>query len=387
MFMHANGIDIHVQIDGPPGAPALLLIHSLGTSLHVWDDQARALSRSFRVIRADLRGHGLTQLVSGPGSIATYAQDMLAVLDALQIDHAHVAGLSIGGLVAQSVAAQAPDRVMSLILCDTAMMIPPPEGWHGRAAAVRAGGMAVLADAVMARWITPGFAGSPQAAGLRAMLLRTLPEGYAGAAEAIAAADLTASTSALTLPALIMVGDQDQATPVSSAEAMHAAIAGSRLVILPNAAHLPTVETPDAVTQAISAFLRSLVANHDGADHHSAGMAIRREVLGAAHVDRAIANTTAFDAAFQHFITRTAWGGVWARGGLDRRTRSLLTIALMAALGHHEELKLHVRASRNTGATAEDIAEVMIQVAAYAGIPAANSAVRIAKETLREMDT
>ncbi len=120
-------------------------------------------------------------------------------------------------------------------------------------------------------------------------------------------------------------------------------------------------------------------------DFYESGMAVRRQVLGEAHVARATAGITDFDRAFQEFITRTAWGGVWTRPGLDRRTRSLLTMALMAALGHHEELKLHVRASRNTGATPEELAEVLIQVAAYAGIPAGNSAVRIAKETLKEM--
>jgi 3-oxoadipate enol-lactonase/4-carboxymuconolactone decarboxylase len=123
----------------------------------------------------------------------------------------------------------------------------------------------------------------------------------------------------------------------------------------------------------------------DASDPYEAGMAVRRQVLGGAHVERATARITDLDRDFQHFITRTAWGGVWTRPGLDRRTRSLLTLALMAALGHEEELKLHVRASRNTGATEADIAEVMIQVAAYAGIPAANSAVRAAKETLKEM--
>jgi 3-oxoadipate enol-lactonase/4-carboxymuconolactone decarboxylase len=115
-------------------------------------------------------------------------------------------------------------------------------------------------------------------------------------------------------------------------------------------------------------------------------MAVRKQVLGEAHVARAAAAMTAFDAPFQEFIVRTAWGGVWTRPGLDRRTRSLLTMGLMAALGHHEEFKLHIRASRNTGATPADIAEVLIQVAAYAGIPAGNSAVRVAKETFREMD-
>ncbi len=381
MFIRANDLDIHVQISGPAGAPALLLLHSLGTSLHVWNDQAEALSASFRVIRPDLRGHGLTTVTQGPGTIAQLAQDALAVLDALDIQHAHVAGLSIGGLVAQSLAALAPDRVTSLILCDTAMVIPPPEGWHTRAALVREKGMQAVADPVMARWVTPGFMATPQAAGLRAMLLRTDPEGYAAAAEAIAAEDLTASSSALNVPTLILVGDQDLATPLASAEAMHTAIAGSTLVILKNAAHIPTIEVPHAVTQAISTFLAP-----DIADRYEAGMAVRKQVLGEAHVARATAGITDFDRDFQNFITRTAWGSIWTRDGLDRRTRSLLTIAMMASLGHHEELKLHIRASRNTGATPADISEVLMQVAVYGGIPAANAAVRIAKETFKEME-
>jgi 4-carboxymuconolactone decarboxylase len=115
-------------------------------------------------------------------------------------------------------------------------------------------------------------------------------------------------------------------------------------------------------------------------------MAVRRQVLGNAHVDRATAAVTDLDRDFQAFITRTAWGGVWTRPHFDRRTRSLLTLAVLAALGHQEEFKLHVRASRNTGATPADIAELLIHVSAYAGIPAANSAVRIAKETFKEMD-
>ncbi|MBU6498421.1 MAG: 4-carboxymuconolactone decarboxylase, partial [Rhodospirillales bacterium] len=339
------------------------------------------LSARLRVIRPDVRGHGLTTPTPGPYAIEALARDALAVLDALGIASAHVGGLSIGGLLAQSLAAQAPARVRSLILCDTAMALPPPEGWHQRAAIVRAQGMAAIADAVMARWVTPGFIDAPPARGLRAMLLRTDPEGYAGAAEAIAAADLTAATSRLCLPTLVLVGDQDLATPLASAEAMAAAIPGARLHVLANAAHLPTVEQPDAVTAAMAEFLAPEVT-----DFFAAGMAVRKQVLGEAHVARATAAITDFDRPFQEFITRTAWGGVWTRPGLDRRTRSLLTLALMAALGHHEEFKLHIRASRNTGATPEDITELLIQVAAYAGIPAANSAVRIAKETFREMD-
>ena len=115
-------------------------------------------------------------------------------------------------------------------------------------------------------------------------------------------------------------------------------------------------------------------------DRHDAGMRVRRSVLGDAHVDRAEARKTPFDADFQRFITEGAWGSVWARPGLDKRMRSRLVIALMAALGHEEELAMHIRATRNTGATREDVQEVMLMVAVYAGVPAANTAIRVAKE-------
>jgi 3-oxoadipate enol-lactonase/4-carboxymuconolactone decarboxylase len=257
MFVRANGIDIHVQLSGPAEAPALLLLHSLGTSLHVWDAQATSLSNSFRVIRPDMRGHGLTTLVAGPGDIAQYARDALAVLDALGVQSAHVAGLSVGGQIAQSIASQAPARVRSLILCDTAMVIPPAELWHARAALVREQGMSAVEAPVLARWVSSDFLATPAGQGLRAMLLRTAPEGYAAAAEAIAACDLSASTARLDVPALVLVGELDQATPLAAAEAMHASLRGSKLVVLKGAAHIPTVEFPDTVTGAIRAFLQS----------------------------------------------------------------------------------------------------------------------------------
>ena len=119
-------------------------------------------------------------------------------------------------------------------------------------------------------------------------------------------------------------------------------------------------------------------------EQYDRGMAVRRAVLGDAHVDRSMANATSFDADFQQFITESAWGAVWGRDGLDRRTRSLVTIALLAGLGRSEELALHLWASQNIGVPAEELLEVMLHVAVYAGVPAANSAVRLAKEVLAE---
>lgn len=381
MFLPVRDLITHVQQDGPPGAPALLMLHSLGTTLHVWDEQAAVLARSLRVIRFDLRGHGLTTVTPGPYRIEDLAQDALAVLDALGVERAHVAGLSIGGLVAQAVAVAAPDRVASLVLCDTALAIPPDNLWHERAATVRRAGMAAVVDSVLARWMTPPNANSPAAHGLRAMLLATAPEGYAGSAEAIAA---WTGASGITARTLVLVGAQDLATPPDAAAALAAAIPGAALHVVADAAHIAPMEQPAAVTSAMLGFLLAEPSPGGADPRYDAGLAVRRQVLGAAHVERSLRNTTAFDRDFQAHITRTAWGGVWTRPGLDRRTRSLITLAVLASLGHEEEFKLHLRATRNTGASPADVSEMLLHISVYAGVPAANTAVRLAKEVLAE---
>jgi 3-oxoadipate enol-lactonase/4-carboxymuconolactone decarboxylase len=380
MFLETRQLLTHVVAEGPAGAPALLLLHSLGTNLHVWDPQAAALAQSFRVIRPDLRGHGLSQVTAGPYTIEQLANDSLALLDALGVEAAHVGGLSLGGFVAQAVAARAPARVRSLVLCDTALALPPPEGWRARAATVRERGTAAIADEVLARWLTPPNLGSSVARGLRAMLERSPAEGYASSAEAIGGCDFTESSAGLRMPVLVVVGDKDPVAPVAAAERMRDAIPGAELAVVADAAHIATLERPEAVTAAIERFLAPR------GERYERGMEVRRHVLGAAHVERATAAATAFDRDFQRFITETAWGSVWARPGLDLRTRSLLTLTLLAALGRDEELAMHVRATRQTGATPSEIAEALLHVAVYAGIPAANHAMSVAKSILQEVN-
>jgi 3-oxoadipate enol-lactonase/4-carboxymuconolactone decarboxylase len=378
-FVEIGGLATHIVVDGPPGAPALLLMHSLGTNLHVWDAQVDDLARGLRVVRFDLRGHGLTETGAGPCTIDELAADALAVLDACGITVAHVGGVSIGGMIAQAVAARAPARVASLILCDTALAIPPPEMWRTRAATVRAEGIAAIAEPTLSRWVTPAYLASPGGRGLRGILLRTDPEGYAAAAEALATADLSHTTRQLRVPALVLVGELDPSTPISAAAALRDALPGAQLVVIPRAAHIPLVEFPDEVTAAIRAFLTP-----PDADLASAGARVRAEVLGADHVARATAAMTALDRDFQAYITHAAWGGVWARPHFDRRTRSIVTLALLAALGHDHELALHIRAMKHTGATHADLSELLLHVAVYAGVPAANTAFRIAKQVLEE---
>ena len=374
-FVDIRGLATHIVVDGPPGASAVLLMHSLGSDLRVWDAQVARLARGFRVVRFSLRGHGLTEAGAGPCTIEDLADDALAVLDACGIAAAHVGGVSIGGMIAQAVAARAPQRVTSLILCDTALALPPPEMWRQRAATVRAEGVAAVADATLARWVTPAFLASPAGRGLRQMLVRTDRHGYAAAAEALAVADLSRSTPRLRLPALVVVGELDPSTPIAAAEALRDAIPGARLAVIPGAAHIPMVERPDEVTAAILAFLTP--------DDAEAGARARREVFGADYVERAVAAITDLDRDFQAYISHAAWG-VWARPHFDRRTRSIVTIALLAALGRHNELALHIRAMKNTGATPADLSELLLHVAVYAGVPAANTAMRIAKQVAEE---
>lgn len=378
-FVEIRGIATRIAVDGPPGAPALLLMHSLGSNLQVWDAQAAALGHGLRVIRFDLRGHGFTEVGPAPYTIDDLADDALAVLDAVGVTAAHVGGVSIGGMVAQAVAARAPARVRSLILCDTALAIPPPEMWRARAQTVRAEGVAAVAEVTLARWLSPAYLASPAGRGVRQLLLRTPTEGYAAAAEALATADLSRTTPALAVPALVLVGEHDPSTPLAASQALRDALPGSQLVVIPGAYHVPMLDFPDEVSAAIRTFLTP----GDG-ELAAAGARVRAEVLGADHVARATAAMTALDRDFQAYITRAAWGGVWARPHFDRRTRSIITLALLAALGHEHELALHIRAMKHTGASRADLSELLLHVAVYAGVPAANAALRIAKAVVEE---
>jgi 3-oxoadipate enol-lactonase / 4-carboxymuconolactone decarboxylase len=384
MHLELDGLTVHLQADGPPQGEAVLLLHSLGTNLHVWDPQAAALARTHRVLRPDLRGHGLTDAPPGDYTMAQLARDALAVLDALEVRHAHVGGVSIGGRIAMEMAAAAPDRVASLMLCDTALEFRPPEMWQQRMDAVAQGGMAAIADAVMERWVLDQSL--PSSKGLRRMLLRTDPAGYAGCAAALRDTRAADVAGRIKCPATVVVGDRDASTPPSAARAVQEAVPGSGMVTIEGAAHIPNFEREAEVTGALLGHMRGLAgAAPAGASAAEAGLAVRRAVLGEAHVARSEANTSALDAPFRDFILEGVWGRVWTRPGLARRDRSLLCLGILAALGHEEELRLHVRATRNTGVTEEEIGEVLLQVAAYAGVPAANSALRAAKEVLKDM--
>jgi len=253
VFIPIPGLLVHCTIDGPADAPAVMMLHSLGTTLHVWDPQVAELSRRWRVLRPDLRGHGLTEVTPGPYDVQTLARDALALAAALGITSMHVAGLSIGGRIAMEIAALAPSVVTSLALCDTALAFLPPALWRQRADAVRTAGMESIADAVMGRWVRDQT--SPSSRGLRQMLLRTAPEGYAGSAQALQNATPDSVAGRIGCPALVVVGDADQSTPPSAAEAIKAAIPDSTLAIIAGGAHIPTFEFAAQLTALLEGWL------------------------------------------------------------------------------------------------------------------------------------
>lgn len=371
-FLPVNGAVLHVEEAGPPGGVPLLLIHSLGAATAMWAPQIAVLSRTHRVIAMDLPGHGLSQARPGEYSMAGLAADALGVLDALGIEAAHVAGVSIGGRIAMQIASTAPGRVLSLMLCDTALDFQPPSRWTGRIETVLAEGMAPIVDAVVANWAVDQSL--PSTAGLRAMVARTDPRGYAGCAAALRDCAVPGPIHA---PTTVICGEQDPSTPPARSEEIVAHIPGASLVLIEGAAHIPNLERADAMNRALLAHLTALAPKGP-----EAGMAVRRAVLGDAHVDRSEAGMTELDLPFRELILEGVWGRVWTRPGLSRHQRSLITLTMLAALGLDEEFRLHIRATANTGVSREEVAEAMLHVASYAGIPRGNHALKIVKEIL-----
>ncbi|MGJ7908455.1 3-oxoadipate enol-lactonase [Actinopolyspora sp. H202] len=378
------------ELTGPPQAPVLVLSNSLGTDRTMWNEQLPELSSHFRVLRYDQRGHGRTPATSGPYDLETLGRDVLDLLDHLDIAEAHFAGVSLGGMTGMWLAANAPERIGGLALLCTSAELGPPENWRDRAAFVRANGTRAMVDSTLDRWFTAEFAAKPDVVTkYGGMIAASDDEGYAGCCEAIAGMSLREGLGGITAPTVVVAGYDDPATPPEHAERIVAGIPGARLFLLERAAHLANVEQAERVNRLL---VEHFAPEGEGmsitsgeavsADGTGTGMAVRRQVLGDEHVDKAIERKTEFTEPFQDFITRYAWGELWASEGMDRPTRSCVTLAILAATGCHDELAMHVRAARRNGVEASTIREVLMHVAVYAGVPKANSAFALADRIL-----
>ncbi|MET9674874.1 3-oxoadipate enol-lactonase [Streptomyces sp. NPDC006482] len=378
---------LHHRTDGPADAPVLILGPSLGTSLAVWDAQVPALARRHRVIRFDLPGHGdtptgtLGDAAPGTTAMADLAGLVLDLADELGVGQFGYAGISLGGAIGAHLAVHHPERVTSLALVCSSARFGEPAGWRDRAALVREKGTGAVAPAALGRWFTPDFAGTHTADRLVDDLCAADAAGYAACCDALATYDLRGALSRIAAPTLVIAGRADTATPPAHARDLADGIPDASLLELAGAAHLAPAERPEAV---LTALLGHFGTPDSDDNRYAEGMAVRRAVLGDAHVDRAVARTTDFTADFQDYITRCAWGEIWTRPGLDRRTRSFLTLTALIAHGHQEELAMHVRAAIRNGLSPEDIKEVLLHSAVYCGVPAANSAFATAQRVLAE---
>jgi 3-oxoadipate enol-lactonase/4-carboxymuconolactone decarboxylase len=333
------------------------------------------------VIRWDLPGHGGSPADLPAGSVGDLAGLVLRLADALGVERFAYAGISLGGAVGAWLAVHHPERVESLALVCSSARFGDEQSWHERAALVRAKGVDPVADTAATRWFTPAFADDPAAHALVADARAVDPEAYAACCDALAAFDLRGELPRITAPTLVVAGRLDPAVPLARARELADSIPGASLTEVAHAAHLASVERPAPVLAALLAHL----AQDGSPPPYSAGMAVRRAVLGDAHVDRAVAGTTPFTSVFQDFITRYAWGEIWTRPGLSRKTRSCITLTALVAHGHHDELAMHVHAALRNGLTSDEIQEVLLQSAIYCGVPAANAAFAIANRILEEL--
>lgn len=255
-FVDVAGNVAHYELLGRAGAPVVMFANSLGTDTHMWDAQMPSFTERFRVLRYDLRGHGLSE-PGTPVTIETLAGDAIGLLDALVLERVRFVGLSIGGLIGQHVAAAHPERVERLVLCATASRIGSAETWNARIATVRSSGIGAIAEAGLARWFTGRTLRERPALarGFATMMQRTSVDGYVAGCAAVRDADLRADDARIACPTLVVAGDADPVTTPAMGADLRDAIRGARLVVLEDAAHILNAERPAAFDAAVLDFV------------------------------------------------------------------------------------------------------------------------------------
>ncbi|TBO60883.1 alpha/beta fold hydrolase [Streptomyces kasugaensis] len=418
---------LQYRLDGPEDAPVLILGAALGTTWHMWDRQIPELTRHWRVLRFDLPGHGGSP-AHPAASVAELADRLIATLDALGVDRFGYGGCSIGGAIGVQLALTRPHRLTSLTLVSSSPRHGTADAWRQRGVVIRTNGLDPIARTAPERWFTPGFAeAQPAIVEWAVQMVRTTDPGcYIAACEAMASFDVRSALGRVGVPTLVVVGSADRTTPTADARTLVAGIPDASLALVPGTSHLAPVEQPAAVTDLLIRHFTTAWQDRPGGgpaapgatantpvlapprppqpvpaaiesglaqparlrgSTYEQGVKIRREVLGDAHVDRAEAATDGFTDDFQDFVIRYGWGETWSRPGLDRRTRSIVTLTALVAGGHHDALASHTRAALRNGLTPAEIKEILLHTAVYCGVPAAHAAFAVAQRVIREETT
>ncbi|ROO28979.1 alpha/beta fold hydrolase [Salinisphaera orenii] len=381
-FVECNGRVICYQESGETALPAVLFAHPLGMSQQVWADVVARLRGRYRCIRWDLPGHGASAPASTAVTARDLARDAQALLAALGVERCGFVGTSIGGVIGQALLLDAPEWLDRVVLTNTGAAIGTPDAWQQRAARVRSEGLEQMAAELSQRWFADAYKDQQPAgvAGWTHQLARTDDESYARLCELLAEADFRGKLAGVDRPVCLIAGAEDPATPVSALEALADELGGAPLDTIDDVAHVPSVEDSDAFTDSL---LHAFATNDDDNAPpltYAQGLETRKSVLGSEHVERAGASATTLDASFQDLITRYAWGELWGNPDLSRTQRSLITTAILAALGRDGELILHLKTAQRIGVSEAELRQALMHVAIYAGVPAANHAFKLAKE-------
>jgi 3-oxoadipate enol-lactonase / 4-carboxymuconolactone decarboxylase len=382
-FANCNGARLFYRLEGLPENPVLVFSHSIGTDLAMWAPQVPDLLSHFQVLRYDTRGHGASEVTNGEYSIEMLGRDVLGLADSLGVRKFAFCGLSLGGAIGQWLGVNAADRLTSLVLANTSPKFGERSNWETRVKMVGEGGMAAIVDMAMQRFFSPQAQPSSNAYAsmVKMVLLGTDPVGYAGCCAALRDFDSREMLRNIRVPTLVISGDRDVSTPwTGNGEVLAGQIPSARSLPLP-AAHLSNLERPRSFLAALVEFL---LPDLDDSERSEAGFAVRRATLGHEYVDRAIAATNDFNREFQNLITRYAWGTVWTRPQLDVRTRRLLVLTTMAALGRWEEFAMHLRSGLQRELEPCDLKELLLQIVIYVGVPAANTGFKIAQKELED---
>jgi 3-oxoadipate enol-lactonase len=257
-FARINGVLLHYRLAGLEGAPVVVLANSLGTDARIWDGVIALLAEAYRVISYDKRGHGLSDIPEGDYTLDDHLDDLFGLVDHLGIGRFALGGVSIGGLITQGAALRAPERLTAIVICNSAAKSGDQAFWTARMQAVLDNGVASIADGIMERWFSPQFRAerTEELAGWRNMFLRCDAKGYAATCATLRDADLRESVGSITLPTLLVAGEQDLAMPVAQVQATAEAISGSRFEIFPGVGHIPSIEAPDKLAGLMLEFFK-----------------------------------------------------------------------------------------------------------------------------------